>query len=95
MQVEDVAKMLIGLLEASRFAHDVYNAACESVTVGELKSALERYSPQVQVRIKGQEVVGNPRRVDWSRYAREFGFETAPIFEQLARAAGRGAITDD
>lgn len=95
VHVEDVAKMLLGFLEAPRFVHDVYNAACESVTVGELKSALERYRPQVQVRIKGQEVVGNPRRVDWSRYAREFGFETAPIFEQLARAAGRGAITDD
>ena len=87
VQVDDVARMLFELLQAQRLGHAVYNAACESVTVGELKSALERLNPRLQVTLGEQDVVGNPRRVDWSRLAREFGFTVVPIFEQLAGAA--------
>ena len=91
VHVEDVAKMLLGLMEAPRLVHAVYNAACESVTVGQLKSEVERLNPRVSVRLKEQAVVGNPRRVDWSRFAQEFGLETVPIFEQLAKSAGQPA----
>jgi nucleoside-diphosphate-sugar epimerase len=87
VHVEDVAKMLLALMGAPRLVHGVYNAACESVTVGELKLEVERLNPRVSVRLKGQAIGGNPRRVDWSRFAQEFGFVTNPIFEQLARAA--------
>jgi len=89
VHVEDVAKMLLCLIEAPRPVHAVYNAACESVTVGELKSTVERLNPRVSVRLREEAVVGNPRRVDWSRFAEEFGFDMVPIFEQLARVAGR------
>ena len=89
VHVEDVAKMLLVLMEAPRLGHAVYNAACESMTEGELKSEVERLNPRVSVRLKGQATVGNPRRVDWSRFAKEFGFVTNPIFEQLVRAASR------
>jgi nucleoside-diphosphate-sugar epimerase len=88
VHVEDVARMLFALLRAERLGHTVYNAGCESVMVGELKSELERLNPRLQVKLAGQAVVGNPRRVDWSRLAGEFGFRVVPIIEQLARAAG-------
>src|SRR5262249_42827629 len=88
VHVEDVARMLLELLRAERLGHTVYNAGCESVIVAELKSALERLNPRLQVKLGGNDVVGNPRRIDWSRLAKEFGFKVIPIFEQLAKAAG-------
>jgi nucleoside-diphosphate-sugar epimerase len=87
VHVEDVAKMLVSLVEAPTLAHNVYNAACESVVVGELKGEIERLNPRVRVRLEGQAVVGNPRRADWSRLAGEFGVEVVPILEQLAVSA--------
>jgi UDP-glucose 4-epimerase len=87
VHVEDVARMLVGLLEAPTLAHSVYNAACESVVVGKLKGEIERLNPRVRVRLEGRAVVGNPRRVDWSRLAGEFGVEVVPICEQLRAAA--------
>lgn len=89
VHVEEVAKMLVRLLQAPQLAHYVYNAACESVIVGELKREVERLNPKVRVKLGGQAVVGNPRRVDWSEFAGEFGFGIVSIFEQLGRAAGR------
>ena len=59
----------------------------ESVIVGELKSELYRLNPRLQVQLGGQDVAGNPRQVDWSRLAREFGFKAVPLFEQLAQSA--------
>jgi len=88
IHVEDVARMLLELLRAERLGHTVYNAGCESVIVAELKSALERLNPRLQVKLGGNDVAGNPRRIDWSRLAGEFGFKVIPIFEQLAKAAG-------
>jgi nucleoside-diphosphate-sugar epimerase len=87
VHVDDVARMLFGLLRAERLTHSVYNAACESVMVSELKSVLEKLNSGLRVKLAGREVVGNPRRVDWSRLAGEFEFTVRPIFEQLADAA--------
>ncbi len=89
VRVEDVARMLVRLLHADRWEHSVYNAACESVIVGELKRAIEQLNPRARVTLRGEAVVGNPRRVDWSRFATEFGFSVAPIFGQLAQTAGK------
>ena len=55
--------------------------------MGELKSEIERLNPRLRVKLGGQAVVGNPRRVEWSRFAGEFGFEIVPVFEQLGAAA--------
>jgi len=93
VHVDDVARMLFALLRAERLGYTVYNAGCESVIVGELKSVLEQLNPRLQMTLGGQEVVGNPRRIDWSRLAGEFGFKAAPIFEQLTRAAGKKDCT--
>jgi len=86
--VEDVATMLLQLLQAPSPAHSVYNAACESVVVGELKRELERLNPRLRVKLGGRAVVGNPRQVDWSRIAGEFGVGMVPMFEQLGKASG-------
>ena len=86
--VGDVAEMLVALLQAARPKHSIYNACCESVVVGELKRTIEELNPQVRVRLGGAEVVGNPRRLDCSRFRSEISFETIPVFEQLRAAAG-------
>ena len=89
--VEDVARMLCALLSATQPAHGLYNAVCESVVVEELKLQVERFNPRLTVKLGGQAVEGNPRRVDCSRFAGEFDFKTLPIFEQMAAEAGRDA----
>jgi nucleoside-diphosphate-sugar epimerase len=88
VHVEDVAEMFLRLLRAQRPTHGVYNGACESAVVGELKRELERLNPRLRVKLAGQAVVGNPRQVDWTRIAGEFGVRSVPIFEQLDQAAG-------
>lgn len=88
VDVEDVAEMFLQLLRAQRPAHGVYNAACESVVVGEMKRELERLNPRLRVALGGRAVAGNPRKVDWSRIAEEFGVRVVPMFQQLASAAG-------
>ena len=86
VHVEDAGRMLSELVRATQLRHTVYNAACESMVVGELKSEIERLNPRVRVGLEGQSVVGNPRRADWSRFGEEFGFKVPPIFERLAGA---------
>jgi nucleoside-diphosphate-sugar epimerase len=88
IHVEDVAEMFLKLLQAQRAAHGIYNAACESLVVGDLRRELERLNRRLRVKLGGRVVVGNPRQVDWSRLAREFGVGMVPIFELLASAPG-------
>lgn len=88
--VEDVARMLCALLSAPQPVHGLYNAVCESVVVEELKRQVERFNPRVSVKLGGQAVAGNPRRVDFSRFAGEFDFKTLPIFDRIA-AEGSGS----
>jgi threonine 3-dehydrogenase len=88
VHVEDVATMLLQLLRASPPAHCVYNVACESVVVGELKRELERLNPLLRVKLGGRAVVGNPQQVDWTRIAGEFGVGSVAMFERLEKAAG-------
>ena len=88
VHVEDVVTMLLQLMQAPPPAHCVYNAACESVVVGALKRELERLNPRLRVTLGGQVVVGNPRQVDWSRFAGEFGVRMVPMFELLEKVAG-------
>lgn len=90
VHVEDVARMLVRLLQASRVTHGVYNAPCESVVVAELKGEVERLNSKIHVRLGERPAVGNPRLLDAGRFQREFNFRVEPIFEQLRRAAGVG-----
>lgn len=87
--IDDLAKMFLALWEASRPAHAIYNAPCESIEVGELKSEVERLNPRISVRLGSVPVAGNPRRLDASRFQQEYGIPNVPVFERLRDAAGR------
>jgi nucleoside-diphosphate-sugar epimerase len=87
VHVTDVARMLTLLVQAQRPQHVIYNAPCESVVVSELKSVVESLNPKVRVNLGTEEAVGNPRQLDFTRFEREFAFQTVPIFNQLKRAA--------
>ena len=88
VHVDDVARMLVTLLQASAPAHAVYNAPCESVVVADLKREVEHVNSRITVTVGKEFAVGNPRLLDANRFQREFGFEAMPIFDQL-RAARR------
>lgn len=88
IHVEDVAEMFLKLVQVQRAAHGIYNAACESLVVGDLRRELERLNRRLSVKLGGRAVVGNPRQVDWSRIAGEFGVRVVPMFERLASAWG-------
>jgi UDP-glucose 4-epimerase len=87
VHVDDVAHMLVTLLQAPLPAHAAYNAPCESVVVVELKRELERLNSNIAVRLGEGYATGNPRLLDSSRFQREFDFQSVPIFERLQRAA--------
>jgi UDP-glucose 4-epimerase len=87
VHVDDVAKMLVELLQAPKPVHSVYNAACESVVVADLKREVEGLNSNIRVGLGKDHAPGNPRLVDWSRFRQEFGFQTLAIFEQLRKAA--------
>lgn len=86
VRVDDVAKMLITLLDAPKLTYFVYNAVCESVTIADLKRELEILNPKLHVAVGTTPAAGNPRLLDSSRFQREFGFEAVPVFERLRRA---------
>jgi len=87
VHVDDIAKALVSLLRATRLAHGVYNAGCESVVVEDLKHQVEALNPNITVELGETYAARNPRRLDFSRFHGEFGFQGLPIFERL-RAAG-------
>jgi nucleoside-diphosphate-sugar epimerase len=87
VNVDDVARMLVALLDAARPVHSVYNALCESIEVADLKLMVEGLNPNIRIKLGEQHAKGNPRKLDVSRFQQEFGFQTAPIFEQLQTAA--------
>jgi nucleoside-diphosphate-sugar epimerase len=89
VHVDDVAKMLVTLLDASSPMYSVYNAPSESVVVSDLKCDVEKLNSNVSVKLGGECATGNPRLLDATRFRQEFGFQTVPIFEQLRRAAER------
>lgn len=91
VNVEDVAKAFLNLLQASKTAYSVYNAPCESVVVQDLKQGLEKLNANITVNLGGVSVIGNPRMLDFSRFRKEFGFKGKSIFQQLRKTAGGDA----
>jgi nucleoside-diphosphate-sugar epimerase len=89
VHVDDVARMLVGLLEAAHPAHAVYNAVCESLVVADLKREVEGLNSNIRVSLGKDLAVGNPRLLDCSRFRQEFGFHPLPILEQLRGAVER------
>jgi UDP-glucose 4-epimerase len=83
VHVDDVARMLVALLLADQPWHPAYNAVCESMLVGDLKHEVERLNPNIRVELGAGQVVGNPRRLDSTRFRQEFRFQAVPIVERL------------
>lgn len=89
VHLEDVARMLVTLLEAPLPAHSLYNAPCESVVVSDLKRQVESLNPNITLKLGDANAVGNPRLLDSSRFQNEFGFTGVPIAQRLRTAAGK------
>lgn len=89
VHVEDVAAMLLALVDATHPSHAVYNAACESIVVSDLKREVESLNHRIHINLGSGEALGNPRRLDATRFEQEFYFRPASIFEHLRRAAGK------
>jgi UDP-glucuronate 4-epimerase len=87
VHVDDVARMLIALMDAPPPKFCIYNSVCESLVVEDLKRQVEAINPRVQVRLGNESASGNPRLLDCSRFRSEFGFETRPIFDVLREEA--------
>jgi nucleoside-diphosphate-sugar epimerase len=87
VHVDDVAKMLVTLLEAPSLEHAVYNAPCESMTTADLQLAVESLNANIRFRLGEQKAAGNPRLLDSNRFLQEFRFQTVSISEQLRIAA--------
>ena len=89
VHVEDAARALVTLLDASRPHHAIYNAPCESWVVHDLKNVLESLNPKLRVTPGDANAKGNPRLLDASRFQNEFRFATPSLTERLRAAAGK------
>lgn len=89
LHVEDLAAMLLTLLQAPRATHSIYNAPCRSIVVGDLKRVIEDLNSNITVALGDSTPVGNPQVLDFSRFQSEFNFETVPIFDRLMKAAAK------
>jgi nucleoside-diphosphate-sugar epimerase len=87
VHVDDVASMLMALLQASHPAHGLYNAPCESMIVADLKREVEAVNGNISVSPGDAFSQGNPRLLDSSRFQREFAFEIIPLVTRLRSAA--------
>jgi nucleoside-diphosphate-sugar epimerase len=87
VHVDDVARMLVTLLQSGHPEHGVYNAPCESMVVEDLKREVERLNSNISVRLGESYAKGNPRLLDAGRFQREFDFRMPGIVEQLRSAA--------
>jgi len=87
VHVDDVARMLVALLQREHLEHGVYNAPCESIAVDDLKREVETLNSNISVRLGGSYATGNPRLLDAGRFQREFDFRMSGIVERLRSAA--------
>lgn len=87
LHVDDAASALMTLLQAPRLAHRIYNAPCESWLVNDLGRQLNSLNPNLLVTLGDAYAKGNPRRLDFTRFQREFGFEAITLTERLRQAA--------
>jgi nucleoside-diphosphate-sugar epimerase len=82
VHVEDVARMLVTLLQASQVDQVVYNTPAEQWQAGDLKQLLEE-SLGIRVELGPPGAHGGPT-CDGGRFAREFGFQLRPLRDRLA-----------
>jgi nucleoside-diphosphate-sugar epimerase len=87
VHVEDVARMMVTLLQTLRPGHAIYNAPCEAMVVADLKREVEALNRNINVTLGEAFAVGNPRLLESERFRQEFGFEVTPITARLRSAA--------
>jgi UDP-glucose 4-epimerase len=92
LHVDDLAKMLLALLQASTLRHSTYNAPCESIVVDDLKMQIEELNSIIHMALGEAAVAGNPRLLDCSRFADEFEFQSASIAGRLKQVIQRADI---
>ncbi len=89
LHVEDLAAMLMTLLQAPGTGHTIYNAPCRSILVGDLKRVIEDLNSNITVTLGDNIPAGNPQVLDFSRFQREFNFKGVSIFDRLRKAAAK------
>lgn len=85
VHVEDVARMLILLLDAAHLRHCVYNTPVEVWHAKQLSEVVENIRG-VPVELDSDAGHGGGPICDGSRFAEEFGFRAPAIRERLSRA---------
>jgi nucleoside-diphosphate-sugar epimerase len=88
VHVHDVARMLLILAEAEEIRDVVYNTPAEMWRVGQLQAAIQKFTG-ARVKVEPGKVQAGPT-CDGRRFAREFGFRSAGLEEQL-KAAGQAS----
>ncbi len=87
IHVQDAAMELVKLASAPALQHGVYNAPSESIVVAQLKREVESLNPRVHVKLGTAPALGNPRRMDSTRFQQEFGMNLTPIATALRNYA--------
>ena len=82
VHVEDVARMLITLVEAPKLASLVYNTPSQQWEAARLKDVIEE-SVGIRVELGAAGAHGGPT-CDGSRFTRDFGFELRGLRDRLA-----------
>jgi len=87
VHVEDVARMLITLVQAPKLARTVYNTPAEQWEAARLKTVIEE---SIGIRIElGAEGAHAGPACDGACFAHEFGFQLRPLRDRLARRASK------
>jgi nucleoside-diphosphate-sugar epimerase len=86
VDVEDLAKAFLILLNAPTVTHSTYNAPCEIWQLSDLKKEIESLNEKVHVFFGNSSVSGFPRRLNCDRFKAEFKY-VPQLSERLREAA--------
>ena len=82
VHVEDVAGMLLTLLDSAKIDRCAFNTPCEIWEAGSLKQTVEQIR-SIRVELANPEAPGGPQ-CDGSLFAREFGFRIRGLKERFS-----------
>jgi nucleoside-diphosphate-sugar epimerase len=87
--VQDVAEMLVAMVEAPSLASSIYNAPCESWTGHDLAERISALAPHVSCDFGSARLSGIPARIDGRAFCEAFAF-AVPSLEARLQAALAG-----
>lgn len=85
VHVNDVARMLVTLIQAKSVQHILYNTPAELLTAAQLKQTVESVAPETHIELSERTRQLAPL-ADGSRFTREFAFEITPLQHSLSSA---------